>query len=654
MPIYDNCFHITVTGLTAGTHTAYSIFRSLNYEYEDSTSKEYYFKVNKIPLTLKFNGLTQYNNYDIRETSNIELEIEFNVVGVNVWGNEVQAYNFPYKVYCNDVLLTGDDHVFTYTFEKAGTYTFKVVSEENEKYLASEYSETIVITDSGATETNITIDFTTDSQSSTIYSYDTIHITANITPSDLSNKVILKIYRNNNLIDTITGNTFTNSDKLKVGNYKVIAEYEGDKFYLPCSDEYTFTVTAEPTDFTNLKFTTTTGNTNNVYINDIINITGTLKSTKNNIPLKNTKYSLIILCDGRTISDNIYTTDDNGNINNSYKFMESGSITIKLEYDGDDEYYAPISKSKSLTCSKKPVSLSGYKTGLWQTNQQIVYLKDVNGVAISKQYVIFYVNGIYYERLTDNQGMAKLTINLNPGNFNMVIGFNDETMINNCNNQKKTNILVNNNYGSAVKEFTMTVKPAVTVTKHAVQIADISINNESRAWGVVNPSLISTESPGDYYPEYMACMNINNRYSKIKRPNSLHFTHWGFNIPDKATISSIKVRFKTTFWGHNNKPASFDPAWCGFPALSNQGYEQGETPLEAYWTESVCVFNCYGEDKKYNITPSFLNNDFVFSIDFGLNTSDNSANFGLAYFELSVYYCMPDEEYFIEVFDYYE
>ena len=633
MAIYDNCFHITVTGLTAGTHTAYSIFRSLNYEYEDSTSKEYYFKVNKIPLTLKFNGLTQYNNYDLRETSNIELEVEFNVVGVNIWGNEVQAYNFPYKIYCNDVLLTGDDHVFTYTFEKAGTYTFKVVSEENEKYLASEYSETIVITDSGATETNMTISFTTDSQSNIIYPYDTIHITASITPSNLSDEVILKIYRNNNLIETITGNTFTNSDKIKAGNYKVVAEYAGDKFYLPCSDEYTFTVTAEPTDFTDLKFTTT-GNIDNIYVNDIINITGTLKSTKNNIPLKNTKYSLIILCDGRTISDNIYTTDDNGNINNSYKFMESGSITIKLEYDGDDEYYAPISKSKSLTCNKKPVSLSGYKNSLWQTNKQIVYLKDVNGVVIPNQYVIFYVNGVYYERLTDNQGMAELTINLNPADYNMVIGFNDETMINNCNNQKKTNILVNNNYGSAVKEFTMTVKSPVKVTKHATTITNISFLGESRAWNSTNPSLISTET----YSEYMSCYNINNRYSKIKRPNSLHFKGFNFNIPSDATIYSVEARFKTTFWGQNGKSASFDPVWCGFPNLSSQGYEQGVKPNENSWTESKCTFICQGPDKKYTISTSFLNSDFVFALDFGQNTSSNSADFGLVYFELSVNY----------------
>ena len=642
MSNYDNCFHITVTGLTAGTHTAYAIFRSLNYEYEDSTSKEHYFKINKIPLTLKFNGLTQYNNYDIRQTSNIELEIEFNVIGVNVWGNEVQAYNFPYKVYCNDILLTGDDHIFTYTFEKAGSYTFKVVSEENEKYLSSEYSETIIITDSGATETNINITFTTNSQSDVVYSCDTINATAHITPQELLDEIILKIYRNNNLINTITGNTFTNTNKLKKGDYRIVAEYAGDKFYLPCSDEYTFTITAEPTDFTNLKFTTTTGNTNNVYVNDIITITSTLKSTKNNLPLKNTKYNLIITCDGRTISDNTYRTDSNGNINNSYKFMESGSITIKLEYEGDDEYYAPISKSKALTCSKKPVSLSGYKTSLWTTNKQSVYLKDVNDNPIVNQYVIFYINGIYYPKLTNTYGRASLDINLNPKDYNMVIGFNDETMIANCNTQNKTNLLVNNNYNSAVKEFTMTVKPAVTITKHAVQIGNISINNESKAWSVVNPSLISNESPDDSYLEYMTCMNINSRYSKIKRPNSLHFTQWGFNIPDKATISSIKVRFKTTFWGHNNKPASFDPAWCGFPAL-NTSYEKGETPLEAHWTESICIFNCYGEDKKYNITPSFLNNDFIFAIDFGLNNSDNSANFGLAYFELSVNYFMPDE-----------
>lgn len=636
---------MTINGLKAGTHKNHAIFRSNSYEYEDSKSKDHYIRINKIPLTLKFNGLTQHNEKDIRDTPEVEIDAEFTVTGTDIWGNNIASYNFPHKVYCNNQQLTPNNNKYTYKFTKGGVYDFKVVSEDNEKYTTSEHHEKITINDSGATETNMTITFRNDAGTSEVYSSNRIHATASITPNELTNKILMKVYYNGGLKETIQGTEYHNTDNMKKGTYKVTAEYAGDKHNLPCRSEYSFNVQTDPTDFTNLNFTTTSGG-GNVSTGDMVNVTGCLKSTKSNTPLKNTEYRLIIKKNGGIVSNNIYRTDNNGNINNSYKLMDNGSYEIEVKYDGDNQYYSPCSKRRSINCNKKTTTISGYKTSIQPTNMQRVWLRDGNDNPMQNQYVIFYVNGLYYNKLTNNEGMAELQINL-PFNkdYEVLVSFNDEGEINACNSQKNTNLLPNPLYDSTVEAFTMTVEPPVKQTRNAPYLQGVSFNNQSRAWSSLNSALISQDNGN----EYLACYNINGRTTSVNRPDSIHFKGFWFEIPEDATIYSITARFKTTYWRVNGggtpfqpdgnlRDAYFDPAYCGIPAIPTS-YVRGVTPFENMWTESKCELIAFGNNKQCTLTPSILNDpDFVFSIDFGQNKTDNIAHFGLVYFELSVEY----------------
>ena len=53
-----------------------------------------------------------------------------------------------------------------------------------------------------------------------------------------------------------------------------------------------------------------------------------------------------------------------------------------------------------------------------------VVLSDKDGNLLSNKSVIFNVNGNTYARITDNDGIASIAINLNPGNYNIASFFN--------------------------------------------------------------------------------------------------------------------------------------------------------------------------------------------------------------------------------------
>ena len=49
---------------------------------------------------------------------------------------------------------------------------------------------------------------------------------------------------------------------------------------------------------------------------------------------------------------------------------------------------------------------------------------DGQGKAVVNQYVSFNINGVFYQRLTDNNGVAKLNINLDPGEYTITSSYN--------------------------------------------------------------------------------------------------------------------------------------------------------------------------------------------------------------------------------------
>lgn len=57
-------------------------------------------------------------------------------------------------------------------------------------------------------------------------------------------------------------------------------------------------------------------------------------------------------------------------------------------------------------------------------------LKDNNGLPMSGKTIIFKINGISYSKTTDENGIAKQNINLNPGQYSISTTYADSTYYN--------------------------------------------------------------------------------------------------------------------------------------------------------------------------------------------------------------------------------
>lgn len=57
-------------------------------------------------------------------------------------------------------------------------------------------------------------------------------------------------------------------------------------------------------------------------------------------------------------------------------------------------------------------------------SQFIAKLVDGQGYACPNQYVTFNINGVFYNRITDNNGLVKLNIRLIPGEYIITSSFN--------------------------------------------------------------------------------------------------------------------------------------------------------------------------------------------------------------------------------------
>jgi predicted outer membrane repeat protein len=103
------------------------------------------------------------------------------------------------------------------------------------------------------------------------------------------------------------------------------------------------------------------------------------------------------------------TTDDNGTVSLAIR-LGSGTYTVTTTVDN-----TTVESSITVLSTVKGSDLTKYYRNATQYSVQIF---NTNGTAVGKgEVVTFNVNGIFYNRTTDENGIATLNINLPPGNY---------------------------------------------------------------------------------------------------------------------------------------------------------------------------------------------------------------------------------------------
>lgn len=89
--------------------------------------------------------------------------------------------------------------------------------------------------------------------------------------------------------------------------------------------------------------------------------------------------------------------------------------------------YNPIHKIHFIIKNDMPTIIGDDITKIYKNDTQYhVTIFDINNNTLANTTVTFYLNGVYYNRITDSNGSAKLSINLNPGTY-IVTAINTNT-----------------------------------------------------------------------------------------------------------------------------------------------------------------------------------------------------------------------------------
>ena len=185
---------------------------------------------------------------------------------------------------------------------------------------------------------------------------------------------------------------------LEPGNYTVDVAYPGDSKYAPASnstnitvpkvDDYPFSVTEDDGKIVVSVPDDATGD-----------VTVTIDGKDYTVPIK----------DGKAVVD---VPGD----------LEPGEHTVDVAYPGDSKY-APASNSTTIeippVLSIKAPEVIKYFSG---PERFYVYVEDSNGPIVNAT-ILITINGVTYTRTTNESGVASIAINLNSGEYPVVVTF---------------------------------------------------------------------------------------------------------------------------------------------------------------------------------------------------------------------------------------
>ncbi|MBQ2636817.1 MAG: cysteine protease, partial [Methanobrevibacter sp.] len=167
----------------------------------------------------------------------------------------------------------------------------------------------------------------------------------------------------------------------------------------------------------------------------------TVLSDTNDTPVSNA--SLIITINGQ---DYKRTTNDEGKASLAINLIP-GSYIANINFLGNEKY-SPLNKTLNVNVLST-IAANDLVKYYKNSSQYYATLFDGTGNVLTNTDVIFNINGVFYTRQTNNNGVAKLNINLNPGDY-ILTAYNTKD---GCSFSNKIKVLSTINSSDLVKIF---------------------------------------------------------------------------------------------------------------------------------------------------------------------------------------------------------
>ena len=220
-------------------------------------------------------------------------------------------------------------------------------------------------------------------------------------PEDATGSVNVTAGDKSQIVTVVNGTAKAIFTSLPAGKYNITAIYSGDSKYTPANET--------------AKFTVDINKNVNLNISDIVMIykdgtrmVAVLTDYKGN-PIANATVYFSI--NGVTY---VRTTDVNGSASIGLN-LGSGVYGASVYYNGSDMY---DKVSKNITVTINPTVLADDLVKMYKNDTKFsAKFTDSTGKALVNSDVRFNINGVFYTRTTDANGVASLAINLRPGDY---------------------------------------------------------------------------------------------------------------------------------------------------------------------------------------------------------------------------------------------
>ena len=336
-------------------------------------------------------------NADISASINKNATIKIDVLPFDANGNVTIKFNGKSETVSFNASQT---IVYDLGVLGIGDYEVTVIYNGNAKYNATNITKTFSI--GKISDYNVTLN-TTDvvaGENSTLVI---------VLPEDATGVVNVTVGNDSYKANVTDGVASVKINSLIAGDYKVNVTYLGDKTYEVSNNVFNLTVNPMKV---------------NLNISDVVMFyrDGTrmvaILTDINGSPIANA--TLYFTINGQTYKK---TTDANGTASLGINLV-SKIYNATVSYNGSDIY---DKLSKNITVTVNPTILANDTVLMYKDGTEFVAkFLDKTGKALVNTSVKFNINGVFYTKTTDADGIAKLGIRLRPGAY-ILTAYNDIT-----------------------------------------------------------------------------------------------------------------------------------------------------------------------------------------------------------------------------------
>ena len=336
-------------------------------------------------------------NTDISASINKNATIKIDVLPFDANGNVTIKFNGKSETVSFNASQT---IVYDLGVLGIGDYEVTVIYNGNAKYNATNITKTFSI--GKISDYNVTLNTTNvvAGENSTLVI---------ILPEDATGVVNVTVGKDSYKANVTDGVASVKINSLIAGDYKVNVTYSGDKTYEVSNNVFNLAVNPMKV---NLNISDVV-----MFYRDGTRMVAILTDIKGN-PITNATVYFTI--NGKTYAR---TTDTNGTASLAINLI-SKIYNATILYNGSDIY---DKLSKNITVTVNPTILAN-DTVLMYMDGTVFVAKflDKTGKALTNASVKFNINGVFYTRITDNDGVAKLNIRLRPGSY-ILTAYNNVT-----------------------------------------------------------------------------------------------------------------------------------------------------------------------------------------------------------------------------------